>query len=115
ANRSIASAVTAVPGTVFTEARPVRQAVLTAPAVQQQLVRAPIVAGGAPIAPAPQSLLVRPVNTQPPEAVLQRPVDAVTHPPARRRRLTSRSPASRRLQDRRSRRAGHKDRSRANR
>ncbi len=80
ANRSVPSAVTAVPGATFTQSRPVTRAVLAGPAMQQ-LARAPVVGGGAPIAPVRESLRGKPADVRPPETVLRRPVVAVRPPP----------------------------------
>ena len=81
-NRNIPSAITAVPGAAFSQARPVRQAMI-APVARQELSRAPILAGAVPIGPTPQSLFAKKATGRPPEAVRTRSVVAVTEPPLR--------------------------------
>jgi hypothetical protein len=98
-NRNVTSAITAVPANVFTQARVVAPAALKTPAVRE-LARAPVVAGGAPVAPGAQSLIVQPARARPPEAVVNRPVVAVNQPAARPAPFTERQQEIARQPDR---------------
>lgn len=82
ANRNIPSAITAVSGAVFTQSRMVGPSMLKTAAVQE-LARAPVIHGGAPIAPARQSLIAGPATVGPPATVSSRPVVAINAPPPR--------------------------------
>ncbi|GAC1553096.1 MAG: hypothetical protein NVS3B11_15040 [Collimonas sp.] len=80
ANRNVPSAMTAVSGAVFTQSRMVAPSVLKTAAVQE-LARAPVIHGGAPIAPAEQSLSAGPATVRPPATVSGRAVVAINTPP----------------------------------
>lgn len=82
ANRNVPSAVTAVSGSVFTQSRMVAPSMLKTPALQE-LARAPVIHGGAPIAPVQQSLITGPATVRPPAMVTSRPVVAINAPPPR--------------------------------
>ncbi|MFC6519336.1 DUF6600 domain-containing protein [Undibacterium arcticum] len=82
ANRNVPSAITAVPGAVFRQSRMIAPSMLKTPAVQE-LARAPVIHGGAPIAPVQQSLIAGPATVRPPATVTSRPVVAINTPPLR--------------------------------
>lgn len=83
ANRNVPSAVTAVSGAVFTQSRMiVASSMLKTPALQE-LARAPVILGGAPIAPVQRSLMAGPTTVRPPTMVTRRPVFAINTPPPR--------------------------------
>jgi hypothetical protein len=82
ANRSVPTAMTAVAGAVFTQSRMVAPSMLKTPAVQE-LARAPVLHGGAPIAPVQQSLVAGAATARPPATVASRPVVAINTPPPR--------------------------------
>ncbi len=82
ANRNVPSAMTVVPGAVFTQSRMVAPSMLKTSA-RQALAHAPVIHGGAPIAPARQSLIAGPATARPPAAATSRPVVAIHAPPPR--------------------------------
>jgi hypothetical protein len=82
ANRNVPTAITAVSGAVFTQSRMVAPSMLKMPAVQE-LAHAPVIHGGAPIAPVQQSLIAGPATARPPATVASRPVIAINTPPPR--------------------------------
>ncbi|SDX24965.1 FecR family protein [Collimonas sp. OK242] len=82
ANRNVPSAMTVVSGAVFTQSGLVAPSMLKTAAVQE-LARAPVIHGGAPIAPARQSLSAGPAAVRPPATVISRPVVAINAPAPR--------------------------------
>ncbi len=81
-NRTVPGAVVAVPSQAFVRAQPVPAAAVVVP--RDEILRAPVRGGYAPVAPVRESVLGRPVRgvvAQPPAVVLQRPVVARVAPP----------------------------------
>lgn len=89
ANRNVAGAVTAVPGDVFVNSRPVRESTLR---MDQRAISSGEIARGAPIAPSLRSVLGIGANSsvRPSQEVLARQVIARTPPPPSERPFATR-------------------------